>query len=112
MLVITAQPEHKVRALQGGRPDFVSKPLDLAEVLTRVYNMLEVRLLHLESARLYEQVLAETEAQAGPGGAAAGGPGPGRARRDRAPGHGGQEPRSWRSCSTWRAGWPRWTPPS
>jgi PAS domain S-box-containing protein len=46
VLVITAQTEHKVRALKAGAKDFVSKPLDLAEVLIRVYNMLEVRLLH------------------------------------------------------------------
>ena len=61
VLVITAQPEHKVRALKAGAKDFVSKPLDLAEVLTRVYNMLEVRLLHLETRRLYQQVLAEQQ---------------------------------------------------
>jgi adenylate cyclase len=59
VLVITAEPEHKLRALNGGAKDFVSKPFDLAEVLTRVYNMLEVRLLHLETRRLYDQVVAE-----------------------------------------------------
>jgi PAS domain S-box-containing protein len=47
VLVITAQPDHKMRALKAGAKDFVSKPFDLAEVLVRVYNMLEVRLLHL-----------------------------------------------------------------
>ncbi len=51
VLVITAQPGHKLRALQAGAKDFISKPFDLAEVLTRVRNMLEVRLLHLESTR-------------------------------------------------------------
>ncbi|MEO8718080.1 MAG: diguanylate cyclase [Burkholderiales bacterium] len=55
VLVITAQPEHKLRALKAGAKDFVSKPLDLAEVLTRVYNMLEVRLLHQKTRRLYDQ---------------------------------------------------------
>jgi signal transduction histidine kinase len=49
VLVITAQPDHKLRALQAGAKDFISKPFDLAEVLMRVRNMLEVRLLHLES---------------------------------------------------------------
>src|SRR5678815_1046585 len=33
VLVITAQPDHKLRALQAGAKDFVSKPFDLAEVL-------------------------------------------------------------------------------
>ncbi len=63
VLVITAQSEHKVRALKAGAKDFVSKPFDLGEVLTRVYNMLEVRLLHLETRRLYQQVMAEQNAQ-------------------------------------------------
>jgi len=58
VLVITAQPDHKLRALQAGAKDFVSKPLDLAEVLMRVYNMLEVRLLHLETKN-YSKVLEE-----------------------------------------------------
>jgi putative two-component system response regulator len=46
VLVITAQPEHKLRALRAGAKDFVSKPFDLTELLTRVHNLLEVRLLH------------------------------------------------------------------
>jgi len=59
VLVITAQPEHKLRALKSGARDFVSKPFDLSEVLLRVHNMLEVRLLHMEAKRLYERVVAE-----------------------------------------------------
>ena len=48
VLVITAQPGHKLRALQAGARDFVSKPFDLVEVKTRIHNMLEVRLLYKE----------------------------------------------------------------
>ena len=59
VLVITAQPDHKLRALKAGAKDFISKPFDLAEVLVRVHNMLEVRLLHLETKKLYDQVVAE-----------------------------------------------------
>src|SRR5712692_9517242 len=44
VLAVTAQPAHKLRALQGGAKDFISKPFDRAEVLMRVHNMLEVRL--------------------------------------------------------------------
>ncbi|RDK08523.1 adenylate/guanylate cyclase domain-containing protein [Cupriavidus lacunae] len=51
VIVITAQPDHKLRALRAGAKDFVSKPFDLAEVLMRVRNMLEVRLLHGESLK-------------------------------------------------------------
>ena len=50
VLVITAIPMHKLRALQGGAKDFISKPFDVPELLIRVHNMLEVRLLH-EAAR-------------------------------------------------------------
>ena len=45
VLVITAQPGHKLRALKGGAKDFIGKPFELAEVQARVRNMLEVRLL-------------------------------------------------------------------
>ena len=50
ILVITADPDHKQRALSSGAKDFVSKPFELIEVLTRVHNMLEVRLLQKEVA--------------------------------------------------------------
>jgi putative two-component system response regulator len=48
VLVITAQPDHKLRALKAGAKDFIGKPFDLAEVLIRVFNMIEVRLLQKE----------------------------------------------------------------
>src|ERR1043166_8045533 len=59
VLVITAQPDHKLRALQSGAKDFVSKPFDLAELQARVRNILEVRLLHRETKN-YSQVLEQT----------------------------------------------------
>jgi CheY-like chemotaxis protein len=59
VLVITAQPAHKLRALQAGAKDFVSKPFDLVEVKTRIHNMLEVRLLHRRLAD-YNKVLEQT----------------------------------------------------
>ena len=52
VLVITANPDCKLRALQSGARDFISKPFDMAEVLARVHNLLEVRLLH-QKARNY-----------------------------------------------------------
>jgi len=56
VLVVTAQPEQKLRALRAGAKDFVGKPFDLAEVLARVHNMLEVRLLYAELQKALEQV--------------------------------------------------------
>jgi adenylate cyclase len=59
VLALTGQPDLKLRALQAGAKDFLSKPFDLGEVLARVHNMLEVRLLHLESKSFYDRVVAE-----------------------------------------------------
>src|ERR1017187_223045 len=52
VIVITAQPGYKLRALEAGAMDFVSKPFDILEVKTRIHNMLEVRLLYKERNRL------------------------------------------------------------
>jgi PAS domain S-box-containing protein len=65
VLVITAQPAHKLRALKAGAKDFVSKPFDFVEVQTRIYNMLEVRLLYRrlnDHNRLLEQTVLERTA--------------------------------------------------
>jgi PAS domain S-box-containing protein len=58
VLVITAQPGHKLRALQAGARDFISKPFDLVEVRTRIHNLLEVRLLYRKLER-YNEVLEQ-----------------------------------------------------
>jgi PAS domain S-box-containing protein len=66
VLVITAQPGHKLRALQMGAKDFISKPFDLVEAKTRIHNMLEVRLLYrkLEDYnRKLEQTVLERTAE-------------------------------------------------
>ena len=51
VLVITAQPDKKLRALRAGAKDFLTKPFEAAEVLARVRNLLEVRLLHLDAKK-------------------------------------------------------------
>jgi magnesium transporter len=64
VLVITAQPEQKLRALKTGAKDFISKPFELSEVLMRVHNMLEVRLLHGETknySKALEKKVREVE---------------------------------------------------
>ncbi|MDH2918992.1 MAG: response regulator [Sideroxydans sp.] len=66
VLVITAQPAHKLQALAAGAKDFVSKPFDLIEVQTRIRNMLEVRLLYKKLAQhnqLLEQTVQERTAE-------------------------------------------------
>ncbi len=64
VIVVTAQPGHKRRALQAGARDFISKPFDVLEVKTRIRNMLEVRLLYRSlgrySARLEDMVRDRT----------------------------------------------------
>ena len=59
VIVLTAQPGHKLRALQSGAKDFISKPFDLVEVKTRIRNMLEVRLLY-KKLEDYNTVLEQT----------------------------------------------------
>ena len=67
VLVLTADitAETKRRALAAGAKDFVTKPLDHAEVLLRIHNLLENRFLHLElrkqNGRLEEQVGERTK---------------------------------------------------
>ncbi len=53
ILVLTADvtPELKHRALASGARDFLTKPLDHTEVLLRVRNLLEARLVQLELRR-------------------------------------------------------------
>jgi PAS domain S-box-containing protein len=66
VLVLTAQPGHKLRALQAGAKDFISKPFDLVEVKTRIHNMLEVRLLYKkldDYSKLLEQTVLERTAE-------------------------------------------------
>ena len=48
ILVLTAQREHSTRlkALESGAKDFLTKPFELAEALTRVSNLMEVKLLN------------------------------------------------------------------
>ncbi len=59
VIVLTAQPGHKLRALKAGAKDFISKPLDLSEVLMRIHNMLEVRWLYRQLER-HNRQLEET----------------------------------------------------
>jgi PAS domain S-box-containing protein len=66
VVVITAQPGHKLRALQAGARDFISKPFDLVEVKTRIRNTLEVRLLYKrleQHNKALEQAVQERTAE-------------------------------------------------
>ena len=66
VIVLTAQPGHKLRALQAGAKDFISKPFDLVEVKTRIHNMIEVRLLYRQlehSNAVLEEAVKERTAE-------------------------------------------------
>jgi diguanylate cyclase (GGDEF)-like protein len=58
VIVLTAQPAHKLRALKAGARDFISKPFELIDVTTRIHNMLEVRLLY-KKLENYNNVLEQ-----------------------------------------------------
>jgi PAS domain S-box-containing protein len=66
VIALTAQPMHKLRALQAGARDFINKPFETVEVQVRIHHMLEVRLLHkkLEAHnRDLERIVQERTAQ-------------------------------------------------
>ncbi|MBF0171209.1 MAG: response regulator [Nitrospinae bacterium] len=54
ILVLTAKADHatRIQALKAGAKDFLTKPFDHAETLNRIRNILEVRLLHMQSRRM------------------------------------------------------------
>ncbi|OYT70060.1 MAG: two-component system response regulator [Chloracidobacterium sp. CP2_5A] len=60
VLVLTGLPDHatRLRALEAGARDFLSKPFEHIEALTRIRNMIEVRLLH-NDAREQNRILEE-----------------------------------------------------
>lgn len=45
VIALTAQPAHKIRALEAGARDFINKPFETVEVKVRIHHMLEVRLM-------------------------------------------------------------------
>jgi PleD family two-component response regulator len=59
VIVLTAQPALRLRALKAGARDFISKPFELVEVQTRIRNMLEVRLLYRRLEN-YNETLEQT----------------------------------------------------
>ena len=66
VMVLTAQTdqETKIKALDAGAMDFLHKPFDRVEALTRIRNMIEARLLHSQvrdqNALLEERVRERT----------------------------------------------------
>jgi len=67
VLVLTAQTDQEthLKALEYGAKDFVTKPFNTAEVLNRIHNLLEVRLMHKkvkqQNLLLEEKVKQRTE---------------------------------------------------
>lgn len=61
IIVITSDDSHdvKYRALQNGAKDFLNKPFIQMEVLIRIRNIIEVRLMHNQAAR--ENILLESK---------------------------------------------------
>ena len=50
VLALTGEPGHRIKALKRGARDFLRKPVDIDELLLRVHNQVEVRLLYKERA--------------------------------------------------------------
>jgi len=64
VLVLTAQTDRETRlkALESGAKDFLTKPFDQIEALTRIHNLLEVRLMH-KRVKQQNTLLEETVKQ-------------------------------------------------
>ncbi len=60
ILVLTAQTDHetRIRALNEGAKDFLTKPFDRLEALTRIHNLIEVCLMH-KQLQQQNQILEE-----------------------------------------------------
>jgi len=58
VLVLTAQNDQdtRIKALAHGAKDFLTKPFDQTEVLLRINNLLEVRLMHLQQLQLNREL--------------------------------------------------------
>jgi putative two-component system response regulator len=59
MMTALSDPDVLVRALERGARDFLNKPFERVEALTRIRNMLEVRLMH-KRVRDQNRILEET----------------------------------------------------
>ncbi len=59
VMALTAEPAYKLRALKAGAKDFIAKPFDPEEALTRIHNMLEVRLLYDEARHAARTLAAQ-----------------------------------------------------
>ncbi len=59
MMTTRSDQELRMRALEAGAREFLQKPLDRLEALTRIRNMLEVRLLH-NQVRAHNRALEQT----------------------------------------------------
>ncbi|GAB1720415.1 MAG: diguanylate cyclase response regulator [Nitrosospira sp.] len=65
-LVVTGQPEHRLRALQLGAKDVISKPFETLEILARIRNLLEIRLLNREAKKqsgVLEELVVDLQKQ-------------------------------------------------
>ena len=69
VLAITVESAYKVPALKAGAKDFICKPFEVEEVVTRVRNMLEIRLLHEDArkAAATNEILAQQDPLTGLG---------------------------------------------
>lgn len=61
LIALTGHPEHKLRALQAGAKDFISEPFNTVELLTRIGNILEVRLLYAKLKKVAEELELEVQ---------------------------------------------------
>src|ERR1700690_1735523 len=62
MVTVLKETEDRVKALEAGCDDFISKPFDKHELLARVQSLLRIKALHdeVDEARDYAEAIVET----------------------------------------------------
>ena len=63
IIMVTAlrEKEHRLKALESGGDDFLSKPVDSTEVVVRVKSLLRIKSYHDEISNNYKEIAAKNE---------------------------------------------------
>ena len=61
MVTALSEKQHRVKAMEVGADDFISKPVDLTELTVRVKSLLRIKSYHDELFNSYQEIAAKNE---------------------------------------------------
>lgn len=61
MITALSEKQHRVKAMEAGADDFLSKPVDLTELMVRVKSLLRIKSYHDELFNSYQEIAAKNE---------------------------------------------------